>query len=116
MKFKALTALLLFTLVLLPSPQAFSKSPTEEITALKKEVARLKSAIAKLTAERDKLKRAAKPKASEPSRERVKKWFRSNDSAPPASWYKNGDPWRNPTAEEMQEILEPDDELIGGPS
>lgn len=28
-----------------------------------------------------------------------------NGSPPPASWYKNGDPWRNFTAEEANEML-----------
>lgn len=28
-------------------------------------------------------------------------------SAPPAKWYPNGDPWRNPTAAEMNEALKP---------
>lgn len=28
-----------------------------------------------------------------------------NGSAPPASWYPNGDPWRNFTAEEANEML-----------
>lgn len=38
------------------------------------------------------------------------------DSAPPAIRYPKGDPWRNPTAKEMQEIYGDDDLSIGGPS
>lgn len=42
--------------------------------------------------------------AAGPSREQVQEWFRANDSAPPASWYPNGDPWRGLTAEELERI------------
>lgn len=43
---------------------------------------------------------------SGPSREQVSRYMQShNNSAPPASWYSNGDPWRNLTAKEANQAL-----------
>ena len=48
----------------------------------------------------------------EPSRERVQQWLDMHDTAPPVEWYPKGkDPWRNPTAKEL-EALEPPRDLI----
>lgn len=48
-----------------------------------------------------------------PSRTKVEQYIRDhNESAPPAKWYPNGDPWRNPTAEEMNQLHEPDEQKI----
>ncbi len=44
--------------------------------------------------------------AENPSREKVAEYIEThNGSAPPASWYPNGDPWRNFTAKEANEML-----------
>lgn len=44
--------------------------------------------------------------ATGPSREQVSRYMQShNNSAPPASWYPNGDPWRNLTAKEASEAF-----------
>lgn len=41
-----------------------------------------------------------------PSREKVAEYIEThNGSAPPASWYPNGDPWRNLTAKETSEMF-----------
>jgi len=43
----------------------------------------------------------------EPSREEVTKYIEShNGSSPPASWYPNGNPWRNFTAKETDEWMQ----------
>lgn len=45
-----------------------------------------------------------------PTREQVTEWLHShNGSAPPASWYPNGDPWRGLTAEELESMFEETD-------
>lgn len=44
---------------------------------------------------------------SEPTQQQVTEYIEShNGSAPAAEWYPNGDPWRNFTAEEANEMLE----------
>lgn len=41
-----------------------------------------------------------------PTQKEVAEYIEShNGSAPPASWYSNGDPWRNFTAKEANEML-----------
>ncbi|WP_372897350.1 hypothetical protein [Stieleria sp.] len=57
---------------------------------------------------------ARKPDHRGPSQEAVREWFRHNDSAPPANWYPNGDPWRNLTAEEVEVAHDPDDSRLIG--
>lgn len=45
-----------------------------------------------------------------PTREQVQKWLEeNNNSAPPKEWYPNGDPWRNLTAEEVNEMFKEQD-------
>ncbi len=45
-------------------------------------------------------------RATGPSRQQVTQYMQSNNgSAPPASWYPNGDPWRNLTAKEVNEAF-----------
>jgi hypothetical protein len=45
-------------------------------------------------------------RATGPSRQQVTQYMQSNNgSAPPASWYPNGDPWRNLTAREVNEAF-----------
>jgi hypothetical protein len=44
--------------------------------------------------------------AENPSSGKVSEYIEThNGSAPPASWYPNGDPWRNFTAKEANEML-----------
>lgn len=48
-----------------------------------------------------------------PTRENVAKYLKEhNNSAPPASWYKNGNPWRGLTADEANTMLEDCEEPI----
>ena len=54
----------------------------------------------------DRLHDAEGKRAKAPTRAEVAEYIEThNGSAPPASWYPNGDPWRNFTAKETSEMF-----------
>lgn len=54
----------------------------------------------------ERLHAAEGKRATPPTQKEVAEYIEShNGSAPPANWYPNGDPWRNFTAKEANEML-----------
>jgi hypothetical protein len=62
----------------------------------------------------ERLNQAEAKRISPPTQKEVAEYIETHKgSAPPASWYPNGDPWRNFTAREANEMLK-DCEVKGG--